>query len=202
MQRTILTLTLILVLGMTSYAQKIVEGQYDFIKRVANKANGISLELNGTEEAIDAILQKKIKAEAGTKVKTLKSGIRGAEASRLPAISSSTYDYYYKLEPTGKKNESITRLTFYVSAGNYNFLSSKKYPNEMKAAGQWLSEISREVMLYQQQLYIDQQARNVEKAEKHLTELISERKNWKLCWLKLKQSWKKICRIRLRRNNS
>jgi hypothetical protein len=176
MQRTIITLSLILVLSITSYAQKVVEGQYEFIKRISDKANGISLVLNGSEEAIDAILHKKFKAEGNAKVKNLRNGIMSAEAAQIPSISPSTFDYYYRLEPTGKKNEIKTRLTFFVSAGNYNFLSSKKFPSEMKATSQWLAQVAREVMLFQQELFIQQQENNVKKAEKYLSDLMSESK--------------------------
>ena len=175
MEKTILTLVFVLTFGLMAHGQRVVEGRYEFMKKVADQANGISLILNGSTDAIQAILQKKMKAESGVRVRNIKHGIQGAEAVRLSTISQSMFDYYYKLESVGKKNENQTRLTLFVSAGNYNFLTSEKYPVEMEAAKNWLSQVARDATLYQQQLYIEQQARNVAKAEKELENTLSER---------------------------
>lgn len=121
------------------------EMSYDFVKKASPTGNGLSTYLYGEPEAIEAIIEEQFENASNAKVKSFKS-VQSIEEAIFPDISPMTLDYYYRLEKD-KNHPGKTRITFFISAGNYNFLTSEKYPEVIKAAKLWVSSLDRAARL-------------------------------------------------------
>ena len=166
------TLVFLLLSGL--HAQEIKEGVYPFIKKGTKSANGLRIELDGKPDHVEAVVERELKALTGQKVKGIKSGVSGLEAARIADFSEATLDYYYKVEKLSKKIEDRTVLTLFLSAGNYNFLNSDKYPEEMAAAAFWLDEMQQKVHVYEYEIAIEEQEKIIKEAKKDQEKLKSD----------------------------
>ncbi len=138
------------ILSSTLFAQTLVpkvplavrEGDFEFVKKLKATGNALSMDIIGSEDAVTAMMTNRIQEATGGKVKALKKGIYGLEGTVLEAISGNTYDYYFRVEEIkDKEGPAKSRITFFVSLGNYNFLDSGKYPSEIEASRIWLQRM-------------------------------------------------------------
>jgi hypothetical protein len=129
----------------TKSAQAVQEMSYNFVKKVSPTANGISTYLYGEPEVLETVVEEKFGNAANAKVKNFK-GVQSLEGVIFQDISPMTLDYYYRLEQD-KNHPGKTRMTLFISAGNYNFLNTEKYPEVMKAAKDWMVSLDREARL-------------------------------------------------------
>ena len=174
MKKSILLAILVFTFGFIAQAQEIREGVYPFIKKGTSSANGLRIELDGKPDHVEAVVERELKELTGQKVKDIKSGVSGLEAARIADFSDATLDYYYKVEKLSKKVDNRTVLTLFLSAGNYNFLNSDKYPEEMAAAAVWLDALQQKVHVYEYELLIEDQEKLIKEAKKDQEKLVSE----------------------------
>ena len=158
----------LLFLGLTtslSFGQEITEGTLPFMRKVSG--NGLSIVLEGQKNNVEDVLDKKFSAETGSKRKKVK-GISAFEGVRMSDISSSTMDVYYNVE---KVSNTSSRATIFLSAGNYNFLDSETYPEEMEAMRRMMSGLQLETTIYELELAISEQEKTIDKAIKEHTRM-------------------------------
>ena len=146
-------------------AQIVKEGNYPFLGGKVKTANGLSVVITGSEEALQVVLEEQLTLKTTQKPKKFKKGMM-IEAATWPGIFSGNMDYYYLVESIKKEGPAQHQLTMFVSAGNDNFLSSKKFDEELNALGNWMEGLNNEVFLYQQKAVIDAQRLVLEAATK------------------------------------
>lgn len=163
-------------------AQVPLEGTYNFDKRLAPMANGVTMEMNSPYERVEAILTQRF-ATANAKVKKERKDLYKAESVIIPTISGRTLDYYYRLEEA-TKDRPRPRLTLFLSLGNQNFLTSDRYPQEIEAAKAFLASIDAEARRAEIQAQLQTQTALVngllqqqEALKKTQTELAKEKQN-------------------------
>lgn len=176
MKKIVLIALALFTFNLHLSAQEINEGNYPFLKKYAEYGNGLSMVIEGSEDAITHVMEQKLKDDSGIKVKNIRKDVQGVEAARMIRVADAMYDYYYRLEPISKNDNNHFRLIFFVSAGNYNFLSSGKYPVVMEAAKNWMQTIQEDVYLYQYGQTIVDQQEVIEKIKKEEENLKSEQK--------------------------
>lgn len=118
----------------------VLEGDYSFVKKIKATGHGLAMDVAGEEEVITEMMSQRLEEASGEKVKSIKKDIMGIEGVVLEAISANTFDYYFKVEKL-KSEIPRSRVTFFVSVGNYNFINSEKYPNEVEASKVWLQKL-------------------------------------------------------------
>jgi len=114
------------------------EGEFPFIKKLKLKGNAFVMDAPLPLEEMTNVLKTRLEKESGQKVKSMKKGISGLESVIIQGISGNTYDYYYRVEDASENGVTNTRITFFTSVGNYNFLDSEKYAGEADAVKIWL----------------------------------------------------------------
>ena len=144
------------------------EGMYNFDKRIAPNANGISIEMQEEAQYVEAALRSKFEKIGQKKPKGMKKGLYMYEAAVLPEISDATLNYYYRVESTGNNASSIA---LFLSPGNNNFWSSDKFPDEMRRAEQFLYALEVEVATIKMQEKIIAQKELIAKEEKEEKDL-------------------------------
>lgn len=144
------------------------EGVYTFDKRIAANANGISVEFQESSEYVEAALRSKFEKLGKKKPKGMKKGLYMYEEVVMPEISTSTLNYYYRVEADGEK---ASKVSLFLSPGNNNFWSSEKFPEEMKRAEQMLYALELEVATLKMQEKIIAQKEVIEKEEKEEKDL-------------------------------
>lgn len=179
MKRT-LTLIFSLVFALTlvqaQQSQDIVEGNFPFHKKMADKANGLAIIIQGKPVDVEEVMERVFKAELQSgKLKSMKQGVMGMESARIARMSERTLDYFYKVEGANSGLEGPTKVSLFLSAGNNNFLDSDKYPEEMAAAKRMLKELQGQVEGYELELAIAAQEAEVKAALKEQEEYIKER---------------------------
>lgn len=150
------------------------EGVYSFDKRIAPNANGISVEFQETSDYVEAALRSKFEKLGKKKPKSMKKGLYMYEAVVMPEISTSTLNYYYRVEAAGSKSSTVS---LFLSPGNNNFWSSEKFPEEMKRAEQMLYALEIEVATLKMQERIIAQKELIAKEEKQASNLQKEKED-------------------------
>jgi DNA repair exonuclease SbcCD ATPase subunit len=119
------------------------------------------------------IKQSENEVATGEKVKSTK-GLFAVESVTFDPISARTLDYYYRVEPIGKKEENQSRVTLFLSAGYYNFLDSETYPKEVAAARTFLQSLAKNTLIYRLQEKIKAQQELVNEQIKEEADLQKE----------------------------
>lgn len=148
---------------------------YNFDKRIAPNANGISIEMQESSQYVEAALRNKFEKIGQKKPKGMKKGLYMYEAVILPEISDATLNYYYRVESAGT---NASNVALFLSPGNNNFWSSEKFPDEMRRAEQFLYALEIEVatikmqekILAQKEIIIkeEKEEKNLQKAEEDM----------------------------------
>ncbi|MDW3651261.1 MAG: hypothetical protein R8P61_29555 [Bacteroidia bacterium] len=147
------------------------EGMYNFDKRIAPNANGISIEIQEEAQYLEAALRSKFEKIGQKKPKSMKKGLYMYEAVVLSEVSDATLNYYYRVESSGNNSSSVS---LFLSPGNNNFWSSEKFPDEMRRAEQFLYALEVEVATIKVQEKILAQKELIEKEEKEEKDLQKE----------------------------
>jgi len=155
------------------------EGVYTFSsnKKLSPTANGITVEILGKPKNTEAVLKEKFTNAKGKSGKNMK-GVIGYEATTLTAISPDVLDYYYRVEEGSSKKDETSKITFFASKGELNFIDSNRYPDEMEGAKRMLKGLGKEVHIYElglaivaQEKVIDLEEKKQKKLEKELDSL-------------------------------
>lgn len=176
MKRIYCIILLLSPLFVVAQTQQVQESSYRFIKKASERANGLSIVLEGTPSSVETVIEQEFKELIGKKPKNIKSGVNGLEAARISTFSTATLDYYYKVEPYHKKEPNKSRVMLFLSAGNYNFLNSDKNPDEMGSAVIWLENLQAKVNHYEWNLAIEKQEKIIKEAQKEQEKLEGEKK--------------------------
>ena len=167
--------SIILLLAYTTLqGQEIKEGTFVFAKKITPSANGLSMVVEGEAEMVSDWFETEWKGLTNKKPKNVKQDVMGMESMQVARFSNATLDYYYRIEPLGKEMPGFTRINLFLSAGNYNFLSSEKYPAEMEAAKNWLGELPAHLEVFRNKRAVEEQEAMIVKAEKELKSLQHE----------------------------
>ena len=152
--------------------ESVQEMTFEFVKKVSPTANGMSTYLYGSPDDIEAVIEEQFRNGANAKAKGLK-GVQSFEGVIFPDISPLTLDYYYRLEED-KNHPGKTRIMFFVSAGNYNFMDSEKYPEVMKASKLWVVGLDKAARLLKVNQQVEAQLAVVAKSTEELAKIAEE----------------------------
>lgn len=144
----------------TISAQNITEGTANFSRKISG--NALSITVQGQPKNVTTVLDQKFLAGTGSKGKN-KGGMRTYEGARFRTLSTSTLDMYYKVEKASRSDANNSRVHLFLSAGNYNFLNSNKYPDEMRGAREILEGLQLDVTIYELELAMDEQGKVIDK---------------------------------------
>lgn len=118
-------------------------------------------------------MEKTFLAGSGNKGKA-KSGVRMYEGVRYGEISNQMMDYYFKVDKANKKDKNTSRVTLFLSTGNYNFIDSDSYPDEIASAAEVLENLTFDVRMYEMDLAIEEQQKSLEKAIKEHDRMLKD----------------------------
>jgi hypothetical protein len=152
------------------------EGDFEFEKKYKATAYGLAMDLPGEADKIEALLIQRLEEESGGKVKSLKKDLMSLEATKVSQISPNTFDYYFRVVPASKKEKDRSTITFFIAAGNYNFIDTAKYPGGIAAARQWLANFPRWMRLKEIAQEEKAQQLKLEEATKVQTKLAEAQK--------------------------
>lgn len=145
-----------------------------FAKKLKPSGNGLTIVVNANAEELESVIKDKLEVSTGEKVKTSK-GLFTLESVIFEDISSRTLDYYYRVEPIGKSDENVSRVSLFVSAGYYNFLDSEKFPQEIESARAFLQQLEKNIQIFKLQEKINAQQELVSQQLKEEADLQKER---------------------------
>jgi len=177
MKKIIAFLPLMFCLVYVTTAQRVAAGEYPFHKKVKATAYGLQMEVEAVPEYVSAVLAEQFKNASGQKPRAFKAGLMLVEAANIPKISSATLDYYYRVEPAGKKTASHSVVTLFLSAGNYNILDMPKYKQEIAAAKSWMQEVVQDISAYGMEMALKEQQDRLKEIEKELQKLKKEQQD-------------------------
>lgn len=168
-------ITIILLTGYLLVAQEARDGNYPFSKKFAPVAYGLSIELATSTDRVEEMMENEFKKiSKGSKSKGFKDNLFVVEAAACPRITDATLDYYYRIEPASKKDKANTRLTLFLSAGNFNFRDHKEHANEFKAAKSWLEELGKKANGMEMETVMAAQAEVLKEITKEIEKLKKE----------------------------
>ena len=165
----------VLLAGWTVQAQSISEGTFPFIKKISSQAYGLSREYSATEDELKEELETIFRTTADVKVKEQKSNIIAAQSARLMDISPKAYDYYYRVEKAGDKTSEKVRLTFFISIGNYNFVTPDRYPEVITAARNWMESVEMRLKENERKIALANETKLLVTQKKALEDLAKEK---------------------------
>lgn len=139
-------------------------------------ANSLSVVLTGQPKNVEAVLDKKFKAETGVKGKTTK-GVTAYEAAKFPSISTSSLNFYYMVEKAGKVDNSSSKVNLFISSGGEGYFSRQNNPTEMANAEDMLKGLQDEVTYYEYELAIQEQIKVFDKAIKDHDNMVKDSVN-------------------------
>jgi hypothetical protein len=169
--RSSLLLILLGLLFLPASAQTITEDIRPFWKK--ETGNALSIVLPGQPKNVEAVMEKTFLAGTGNKGKS-KSGVRMYEGVRYGEISNQMMDYYFKVDKARKGEKNSSRVTLFLSTGNYNFIDSDSYPDELINATEVLENLVYDVRMYEMDLAIEEQQKSLEKAIKEHDRLMQD----------------------------
>lgn len=183
MKKITLLFSLLLIVFSFVTAQEVKEGNYPFNKKIAPIAYGLSLDVAATPEHATKVIEEEFKANTKGKPKSFKDGLYVVEALNFPRISDAMLDYYYRVEPSSKKDKSNARITLFLSAGNFNFRDAKDHKHEFKAAQSWLKDVAKKINGQEMEFAMEAQedvlkeiSKNIEKLKKEQLDLEKKQK--------------------------
>ena len=155
---------LLLFCGISvALAQQVTEGPRPFIKKTSG--NSLSIIYTGQPANVEAVLQKWISEASGQRGSS-KSGFKAWEGVRIQAFSPNTLDYYLSVDKLSRQDKENSEATFFISAGNENFLSTGSNPEIINEVKSWLESMQKEITIYELQLAIEAQEKVIEKSLK------------------------------------
>ncbi|MEL6192893.1 MAG: hypothetical protein AAFR66_12625 [Bacteroidota bacterium] len=172
--RYLMTVCLCLGIYTISFGQTptATETTAKFLKK--ESGNALTINVQGQPKNVKAVLTNDIKTVTGSKPKLkVASSMTSFLGVTFNKVSSSQMDYHFRVEKAGKSSNNST-VTFFISAGNNNFVSSAEYPSEIRNAKDYLSGLEFEVKKYELQLTIDEQGKVIEKSIKEHQNMIQD----------------------------
>lgn len=163
--KTLRLFPLLLVLSspLMTFAQAVSEGPQPFIKKVSG--NALSVVFTGQPDNVEHVLENWLEEASGKKAAT-RSGFRALEGVVVSAFSPNALDYYLLVEKVSRDDNTHSKATLFVSAGNDNFISRGSNPEVMNQVVAWLESMQKEINIYELELAVEAQQKVIEKAIK------------------------------------
>ena len=160
-----------MMMGLASYAQTAQSTTVDFNK---TKVPGVSIAITGYDfNFIQAALQNRFEKVGKLKGSNSK-GFRVYLAQAFPEFGTLTYDIYTQVIKPSKKNPSVT-VHLLVSKGNENFISPAADPDLTQTIRDFLTNFIPYLSDYDKAQKVGALTDNINKFEKDLKSLRSDR---------------------------
>ncbi|MDP5168725.1 MAG: hypothetical protein NWR72_00650 [Bacteroidia bacterium] len=144
MKTNIILSLLALALCLPALAQTPQEGRYEFYKKIAPAAPGLTFTYDADPATVEAALAERLSSATTKKPEKVKGTLAVYTGLVFPPIASQTLDYYVQLDEIGG-NPTKTKLTWFMALGNDNFISSANFPTEMAAASNFLVSLQQDI---------------------------------------------------------
>lgn len=134
----------------------------------------LTVEVLGNKNSVEKVLEDKFKTANG-KPKGYDKGFTQVLQVNLSDFHSSPLDYYYKVE---KKDSSHTIITWCMSMGPSQFVSSQTDKSLMDKAGNYLTgKFQKDVKVYELQVAIELQEKILKDATKKYEDMVQKGKD-------------------------
>lgn len=164
MRQIALLLGVIALFCTSTFAQGQARTTRTSFNKIAN-IDAVSVRIEGQIKNIDEVMENRLATATGAKKKKTK-GFTTFLGARLRDVSDRTLDIYYKVEKAGTKDNPAGEIIMIMALGNETFLSPDRYPEEFEKALNYLNAMPLEVRVYELELAIEDQEKNLDKAYK------------------------------------
>lgn len=163
----------LLLLTVPLFGQEPQTGRFDFYKKIADVAPGITITYEGSPDNFRDVLAERLSQSTNDKLDKIKGDLSAHLALVYPAISEQTLDYYFLIEEDNRQGQK-TKVTMFLSLGNDNFLTQQSHPAEYAAAINMLSTLSQDINAELMRVALAEMEAALEAEEKRMKELLSE----------------------------
>lgn len=163
----------LLLFTLPLFGQEPQTGRFDFYKKIAPVAPGITITYDCTVDNFKDVLAEKLSDATNDKLEKIKGDLSAHLALVYPTISDLKLDYYFLIEEADRQEEKI-KVTMFLSLGNDNFLTQESHPAEYSAAINLLSSLRQEVNGELMRVALTEMEDALAKEEKKMKNLVSE----------------------------
>ena len=154
MKRLVL-LAFVVALTTTAFAQTAKE---TMVKMGKQQLAGYIIDIPGADvKTVDAAFRDKLEKQYNLKASS-ESGFHAYLNQPFAPFGSANYDLYYTVTETGKKGAKTALLSFIVSSGNLNAITSENNPETATAVKAFLNDLGS----YIQEYSLQQQANTLQ----------------------------------------
>lgn len=126
------------------FAQTPETGRYEFYKKIAETAPGITTIYEGSPDDFKTILEDRTSGAEGHRLEKVKGDLYAQYGMVFPTISEQHLDYYWRIEEAPRQ-AGKTKVTLFLALGNDNFMSQSDHGAEFQSAGNFLTEIRQDI---------------------------------------------------------
>lgn len=163
----------LLLLTAPLFGQEPQTGRFDFYKKIADVAPGITITYEGTPDNFKDVLAERLSQSTNDKLDKIKGDLSAHLALVYPAISEQTLDYYFLIQEDNRQGQK-TKVTMFLSLGNDNFLTQQSHPAEYAAAINMLSSLRQDINGELMRIALQEMEDALAAEEKRMKELLSE----------------------------
>lgn len=163
----------LLMLTVPLFGQEPQTGRFDFYKKIADVAPGISITYEGSPDNFKDVLAEKLSQSTNDKLEKIKGDLSAHLALVYPAVSDLKLDYYFRIEEDNRQGQ-MTNVTMFLSLGNDNFLTQQSHPAEYAAAINMLSSLRQDINGELMRVALTEMEDAMAAEEKRMKELLSE----------------------------
>lgn len=193
MMKHILVISLLFA-SLSMVAQSPEAGRFEFYKKIAETAPGLTTIFEGSPDDFKGILESRTSDAENHRLEKVKGDLYAQYGMLFTTISEQRLDYYWRIEDAPRQ-AGKTKVTLFMALGNDNFMDQSAYASEFQAAGNFLTsirqdinaELMRQVLAEMETAYEDEmkklrdltgesesQAKRKKKLEEELAELIEK----------------------------
>lgn len=163
----------LLLLTVPLFGQEPQTGRFDFYKKIADVAPGISITYEGSPDNFKEVLAEKLSQSTSDKLEKIKGDLSAHLALVHPAISDLKLDYYFLIQEDNRQGQK-TKVTVFLSLGNDNFLTQQSHPAEYSAAINMLTSLHQDINGELMRVALSEMEAAMAAEEKRMKELLSE----------------------------
>ncbi|MFK7971612.1 MAG: hypothetical protein AB8F95_14700 [Bacteroidia bacterium] len=157
-------LFIFLIVSLAAFAQGAARTTRTTFQKIAN-VDAVSITIEGQPKNIEQVMENRLANATGVKRKKVK-GYVAFLGARLRDVSDRVLDIYFTVEKAGSKANPSGEIIMIMALGNETFLSPDRYPQEFEQALNLLDAMPLEVRIYELELAIAQQEKDLGKAYK------------------------------------
>lgn len=163
----------LLMLTVPLFGQEPQTGRFDFYKKIADVAPGISITYEGSPDNFKEVLAEKLSQSTSDKLEKIKGDLTAHLALVYPAVSDLKLDYYFLIVEDNRQGQK-TNVTLFISLGNDNFLTQQSHPAEYAAAINMLTSLHQDINGELMRVALEEMEDAMAAEEKRMKELLSE----------------------------